>query len=49
MKFADLVVANEMIKCDMKSGRIEAEETRGGTMLKDEKETQVFLSRESTK
>ena len=43
-KFVDMVVIGEMIEGAMKSKRIEVEETRGCTMLKDEKEAHaVFL------
>ena len=42
--FDNLVIACKMIENAMKSGKIEAEEIKGGIMLKNEKEAQaVFL------
>ena len=42
--FDNLVIVGKMIENAMKSGRIKAEEIKGGIMLKNEKESQtVFL------
>ena len=48
--FDNLVIVDKMIEGAMKSERIEAEEIRGGTVLKDKEKTQaIFLKSEPNK
>ena len=50
MSFDNLVIVGKMIENTMKSGRIEAEETREGITLKNEEEAQtVFLESQPNK
>ena len=45
--FDNLVIIGKMIENALKNGRIEAEETKEGIMLKNEEEAQQFSSRVS--